>query len=94
MNVQKKNIGAQGRVKLREKDLLRRGQEKKSQAKLENILNKMKIKHLGKAKLIKYIWKKKTNKWKSNKKKMEIDKKDKINETNCLKKNKIDKFLA
>lgn len=33
----------------------------------------MKIKHLGKAKQIKYMWKKKTNKWKSNKKKMEIE---------------------
>lgn len=39
MNVQKKNVVTQGRVKLREKDLLKKGQEKKSQAKLENILN-------------------------------------------------------
>lgn len=44
MNVQEENVGAQGRVRLREKEPLRRGQEKKSQAKLENTLNGMMIK--------------------------------------------------
>lgn len=76
MNVQEENVGAQGRVRLREKEPLRRGQEKKSQAKLENTLNGMMIKQPGKAKQIKCTQKKKTtNKWKSSKKRMEKQKK-------------------